>query len=314
MLRSDGGPLPPGLVDQILAGRLDLAAEASDDPSLVSLLTAMRTTIGSLKTVRLTSGNPDVALACTDILVAVAGLSRNWVANTPPLPVDSVPETRDDLVALLLALLVDDHYYHAPPVAGEMAAYPHLMSADYLAAFWDLLEPELPALDGASVLEVGPAEGTFSIALARRGARVTAIERNILMALRWIAFVVMNNVRSRVTISVGAFDTVAPMLKLEPDIVLALGLIYHLEPLEANLELLVGYRKPIAFEFMAADPDTAFDPAAHCDTKPVPLPWLTAWLDARGFRSTAVPAWNAAAAKYSGGAHTDRELLVAFPA
>lgn len=74
--------------------------------------------------------------------------------------------------------------------AGVETAPDHALGPDFPARKWRVIEPALPpSLDGWSVLDVGCNGGFYSIELARRGARVTAIDSDphYLRQAQWAA-------------------------------------------------------------------------------------------------------------------------------
>lgn len=117
------------------------------------------------------------------------------------------------------------HNLHLPD--GTQTAPDHELG-DFPAYKWHELEPALPdRLDGWTALDIGCNAGFYSFELARRGARVTAIDSNphYLDQARWAAprFGLMEQIEFR---EQQVYD-----LAHDPqnyDLVLFLGVLYHL--------------------------------------------------------------------------------------
>jgi 2-polyprenyl-3-methyl-5-hydroxy-6-metoxy-1,4-benzoquinol methylase len=184
------------------AGDLEQASRSCGNPGTARMIRSTRATIATVKAIRAGTGDADIADACTRILRAIAQLSRNWVARTPAEMPEDLPSTEAELCRLLVNLLEDGHYYQPVPLSGVEGKYTSLVTPAYLEQAWDLLRPVLPDMKGAAVLEVGPAEGFFTTRFARAGAAVTAIERNLLMAVRAITFSALNGLQARVRVHI----------------------------------------------------------------------------------------------------------------
>lgn len=312
-LAASGDGAEASFLIHLRAGDLEQASRSCDDPGTARMIRSTRAMIATVKAVRVATGDADVADACTRILQAIAQLSRNWVARTPAQMPEDVPGTEAELNRLLVGVLEDGHYYQPVPLSGVEGRYTSLVTPAYLEQAWNLLRPLLPELKGTAVLEVGPAEGFFTTRFARAGAEVTAIERNLLMAVRAITFCALNRLQDRVRVHLGAFTSLAPRLREAPDLVVALGIIYHFVPLEQNLDLLVRFRRPIALEFNGGEPTSGFDPASYKDSQGVPDWWLERWLDARGFDVAHCHDWTRLAADLSGGLHRNQRMMLAQP-
>lgn len=282
------------------------------------------------------------------VLEAVSGISPAWVAKAEPRPpvAAQMPHRKAEFDRLMVRALGDRGYYHPirlPTVEGLIPpnrANTRSDSVAYHAAEWELARPLLERACGGSlsdklVVDLGCADGFFSLTMARAGARVVAVDIAVTMILRTAVFAALNGLHRRVLARLGptlelprilqriaAADPAFPRV----DAVCALGLIYHFDDLEGDLAVLTGLGVPILFEFnaTAVEDEAAYDPTAHRNPRPVSMPWLTGWLRMRGFEVIPEPAWRKAAARLGGHpdapdtaagttATTRQEMLLALP-
>ena len=121
------------------------------------------------------------------------------------------------------------HNLHLPD--GRQTAPDHFLG-DFPRFKWDEFRDHLPAdLDGWSVLDIGCNGGFYTIELARRGARVTAIDHDprYLDQARWA--VDQFDLAHRVTLlQREVYDLARPdaLPQATYDLVLFLGVLYHL--------------------------------------------------------------------------------------
>lgn len=144
--------------------------------------------------------------------------------NTPRT-LQSHPEHVDGTMCDIHALGPWFHNLHLPD--GRQTAPDHPLG-DYPAYKWRALGRCLPAnLAGRRVLDIGCNAGFFAIELARRGAKVTAIDHDphYLRQARWAA--ARFGVEERLDIRQGDVYGLAA-LRETFDIVLFLGVFYHL--------------------------------------------------------------------------------------
>lgn len=119
-------------------------------------------------------------------------------------------------------------WFHNLHLPGGLATRPDHPLGDFPRSNWELLAPHLPSdLSGRTVLDIGCNAGFYSVELARRGARVTAldVDARYLRQARWAAD--LWGVADRIE-----FEH-APVYALGRrrrtwDIVLFLGVLYHL--------------------------------------------------------------------------------------
>lgn len=150
------------------------------------------------------------------------------------------------------------HNIHLPN--GEQTA-PHHPLGDFPRTKWEQIAPEIPAdLSGKTALDIGCNAGFYSIELARRGARVHAIDHDTryLRQAEWAASIC--GVRSRIRfqrLSVYALGRAEPDVPRTFDIVLFLGVFYHLRYPLLGLDLAVSRARDL-FVFQTLEtPDKA---------------------------------------------------------
>lgn len=284
------------------------------------------------------SEQPDIRLVAQAVLQAVAAISPRWVEQANPRPPTAalMPGTRAAFDRLILQVLGDRGYYHPIRLPGTDGLIPPnrenapASSSAFHEAEWELVRPLLIQACGGSladkvVVDAGCADGFFTLNLAREGARVIALDIAVTMILRTAAIAALNGLHHRVVPRLGPTLELAALLdrlaqsdpSLTPvDAICALGLIYHFDHLVENLEAMASLRVPMLLEFNAtpAAGEATFDPARHRNPLPVSLPWLTGWLEARGFEVIPEPAWPATVTALETRAIPLRqEMLLALP-
>lgn len=282
------------------------------------------------------------------VLRAVSGISPAWVSKAEPRPpvAAQMPHRKAEFDRLMVRALGDRGYYHPirlPSAEGLIPPNRANMRSDsvaYHAAEWDLARPLLERACGGSlsdklVVDLGCADGFFSLTTARAGARVVAVDIAVTMILRTATFAALNGLHGRVLARLGParelpriLERIAAANQTLPrvDAICALGLIYHFDDLMGDLAVLTRLGVPILFEFnaTAVEEEAAFDPTHHRNPRPVSMPWLTGWLRMRGFEVILEPAWRDAAARLGGhpnapdtpvdgSATTRQEMLLAVP-
>lgn len=152
------------------------------------------------------------------------------------------------------------HNLHLPD--GRQTAPDHPLG-DYPAYKWAMLAPHLPDdLSGRRVLDIGCNAGYFAIELARRGARVTAIDHDphYLRQAAWAAR--QFDVGDRLELEEGDIYGLAGRAA-RYDIVLFLGVFYHLRYPLLGLDLAASLSTDLLlFQSLATggstdDPDTS---------------------------------------------------------
>lgn len=279
-----------------------------------------------------------VRLEAQAVLQAVAGVSSRWVENAVPRPpvASQIPRSKVEFDRLMVQALGDRGYYHPirlPTVDAPIRpnrANVRSTSVAYHTAEWTLVRRLLERACGGSladkvVVDLGSADGFFSLSLAQAGARVIAIDIAVTMILRTATFAALNGLHRQVQARLGPTTELRAMVDrigaeapdFAPiDTICALGLIYHFDDLTTNLTAMAEFRVPILFEFHAAlEPEEdSFDPALHRNPQPVSAAWLTDWLRDRRFEVMREPAWNGTAANLgSDGKAPRQEMLLALP-
>jgi tRNA (mo5U34)-methyltransferase len=160
------------------------------------------------------------------------------------------------------------HWYH------RFEIFPGVVTPGVTDPTGTLAQLDLPArMDGWSVLEIGPADGFFTRALAERGAEVTAVDY---FPKTYHGFAVMERLAGREFNYIHANLYDLPSLGLAPsyDLVLALGVLYHLpDPLRALWLLRQVTGRRLVLETLLSDiapdqPVAALLPGRSCNNDP----------------------------------------------
>jgi tRNA (mo5U34)-methyltransferase len=166
------------------------------------------------------------------------------------------------------------HNLHLP--GGVQTAPDHFIGGDFPRFKWEQIEPHVPKdLSGWTVLDVGCNAGFYSFELARRGARVTAIDvdEHYLTQARWAAEVYGLHEQMEFH-RMGVYDV--PRLGRSFDLVWFMGVFYHLRyPLLALDLLAARTRKLMMFQTLTM-PGTGVYP----DTEDHPIEQREPMLDA----------------------------------
>lgn len=146
--------------------------------------------------------------------------------------------------------------------------------------------------DGLQAVDIGAAEGFFTLQAARLGASVNVIQppgdfRPRLETLRdYLGF------RSQINVMEGTYPADGGGLVANADIVLCLGLLYHLNNLVEGLGPMVKSKGTIVIEGMFLPDDyplgddgiaVGFDPITHLNKERICSRWLTGYLSQQGF-------------------------------
>lgn len=322
------------------AGRLHEArtiVEQSGIEGLKTLVVAAKT-VGVAAWLKANAPEPDMRSAAADILVALGKLVPAWQADPTPYPLvqTAVPRDRESLNRLFISLIGTEGFYHPIELPGLGAEHsdprfnrrsnsPGYHATEYTLIRGLLAEQFPDGLAGRRVIDIGPAEGFFTARLASDGAQVLAVEKILLMAIRTAVIASLQGLTDRVSVRNAGLDILDPAKMrayLDGDgsvgggFILAVGLIYHLPDLTGGLEKLIAPGVPVVLEYQSTEigsrEEAEFDPTAHGDRRPVATPWLTAWLEERGFDVRVEPQWRAYDADVSD-VHVPHDMLIAIP-
>ncbi len=177
---------------------------------------------------------------------AAASSTARFMVPPPAKPVG--------LAAEAAALAPWFHNLHLPD--GTQTAPNHPLG-DFPMMKWDQIEPHLPRrLDGWTVLDIGCNSGFYSIELAKRGAQVTAIDidPHFLRQARWAAG--LHGLDQRITFrQAGVYDLAR--WDNDYDLVLFMGVFYHLRYPVLGLDLVVERARRLVLFQTLTSPDTA---------------------------------------------------------
>ena len=158
---------------------------------------------------------------------------------------------------------------------------------DFNLLEWRLIRDLTPDLSGMRVLDLGAADGFFSVRSILEGAAsVDCLELDPLFMMRAMMFARFHRVADRVIPRRLAFDRAFGKRFGRYDIVLALGLIYHLHNLYLGLSNLCELSDRIIIETMTADVHWDNDVPAlrFADSDPLDLDWVKGFFTDRGYQ------------------------------
>jgi hypothetical protein len=158
-----------------------------------------------------------------------------------------------------------------------------------------------------SIVDIGPAEGYFSFFAARNGAQVTAIEgsRDNLFKERLHLLRDYFRLNDKITVIEGSFPEVGREEIMAADIIMCLGLLYHLEDVTPGLSFLVESGADIIIECLFFKdqfyiPENLnekghikiFNPETHQDNEPLCTQWFVDFLRSHGYDVIWMPEWQ----------------------
>lgn len=231
-----------------------------------------------------------------------------------------VPRRGPELDAALRLLCGPHGWYHNMPLpdgrgsfdVGHIKLNSPVGAPDHNAFQLDLLRPHLPAFEGRTVADIGPADGYFGLTAAREGARVLMIEPDPLHCQRIRFFGKLYGVEDRVQLA-NTFLTERHTAMLGSlDICIASGLLYHLWPLRGSLDLLLNTAGLLVLEYEFTDRDLNAPDEAESGWQPsTPIPdrWLRRHLDEQGWAVREFPQWEAKLARDKPGGTPRRMIL-----
>ncbi len=196
---------------------------------------------------------------------------------------------------------------------------------DASGVLWRLIHAQIGSWEGRRVVDIGPAEGYFTLEAARAGARATAIHPPHLFVSRMRRLLRFHRLEERVEIRIGCYPQVGRDAVGRADVVLCLGLLYHLADLVEALEPMRGSKALWVIEsiFHAADAPkdpsgitVGFSPRGRPENRPLCPVWLKRHLNTLGYSVTWLDEWQAFAELPNNGRwqvlgdfHPDREPL-----
>jgi len=124
-------------------------------------------------------------------------------------------------------------------------------------------------LKGKRVMDIGPAEGLFTLAALADGAEyVEVVQPESQLLHRFEKVMIANGYRDRVKVHVGYFPRVGFEVVDQVDVLFVLGVVYHAHDCESFIRPLLSAGKPVCWEFMyALSEPKNFDPKKHNDSQ-----------------------------------------------
>lgn len=148
-------------------------------------------------------------------------------------------------------------------------------------------------LTGKSVVDIGAADGYFSLEAAKSGALVTAIQPSHTFVDCLNVMVEYLGLRERVDVITGYYPSAGRDAVLNANIVLCLGLVYHLNNLIEGLQPMVRSKAILVIEGTFLDHNSeldettgyarGFDPERHCNGGGICSRWLCDYLTQHEF-------------------------------
>ena len=187
-------------------------------------------------------------------------------------------------------------------------------SNQYLA---QLIFSRITISPGSRVVDIGGADGYFSVEAARRGASVQMIEPAGFFGERAKFFSKLFNVEDRLCVQKSMLNPTHHDVLKRSDTILALGVIYHLEDLVEDLDLILDSKSTIVFESIGSlDIDWSDEQAwRYKQSENLSLPWVWQRTKGSGYEIEFVPEWNRYCAAHAWGPDTNksRQLWIARP-
>lgn len=184
-------------------------------------------------------------------------LAGRWLANIlSDSRRDEPPEVSDEpQMTIEESIRALGPWFHQIKIKGygtrdiAPAPGPQRKYKDFPLFRWQAIKDHLPDLKGARVLDVGCADGFFSIEMARLGAKVDAIDRSadFIKRLRWAA----NELELDINARVSTVEDVSGSY----DFILFLAVLYHLKGPLVGLEKLSAMADTMLLETTLARVD-----------------------------------------------------------
>lgn len=156
---------------------------------------------------------------------------------------------------------------------------------DFNFVEWDEIKTFVGSMDGKRVLDVGGADGFFSIEAAKDGAEVTYLDPDHLFLQRAKLFAHHFGVEDKIEFKRGLLQRSFLHLNGRYDLVLALGLIYHLDNLALGLRTLMELSDTLVIETATGDVSWTEDRQAVLfqDHDPLDFDWVVGFFKRHGY-------------------------------
>jgi len=192
--------------------------------------------------------------------------------------------------------------YTTYSVGGRRPNRPYNLD-NFPKLLWDLISAELggDSFDGLNVVDIGPAEGFFTLKLAQAGSRVAVIHPRHYFMTRLKHILTFYGLKDRVTVITGLYPKVGLREIRRADLIVCLGLIYHLENLVEGLRPMLRSKATLVIESMIYKEtfpknrcgySEGFDPERHANDQPVCPVWLSEHLRTAGYSVKWLDKWR----------------------
>jgi SAM-dependent methyltransferase/ABC-type transporter Mla MlaB component len=180
---------------------------------------------------------------------------------------------------------------------------------------WQLIRALLPdELSGKRVVDIGSNDGYFSIACARDGADVTSIERGAHAIYRLGFLSNYFSVDHKIHVVEGDFPDVGLYETVDADIILALGVIYHLYNLEEGLAPILESRAITVIEgAITNNRMNNFDPVNHNNSGQFEKLWIEEIFESNGYSVSWIDDWQKFADSHLVHGSDTRQMMLAVP-
>ena len=262
--------------------------------------------------------NENIYLRVIIFLQNIEGLkhSDKWVSET------MTEELRSELKKIRILLEAADSYdfsddqqanefmhrlskglYHNFPMRdgrntfdlGEIRVNSHYSFKEQISEKWFIIESLVGELKGKKLLDIGSADGYFSLKAALAGASVTALEKYILFYVRSRLVFRYYGVETQINQVFGEFNRNFYITGKRFDIVLALGVIYHFNDILFHLNNLIELSDNILIETRTAPVIWENDKEAmrYREGDPLDFDWVCNHFKKAGYQAKFSEKWAA---------------------
>mgnify|MGYP001333366957 CR=1 FL=1 len=222
-------------------------------------------------------------------------------------------------------LSITKGFYHNFPIGEQFSTFdiggivdnsPAIRN-DFNSYLSELVFSRIFIQNETKVLDIGGADGYFTIEAARRGAQVKMIEPGGFFCGRAQILAKISEVEHNVCVQKAFLNPSHRNDLKNSDIIFALGLIYHFENFVEDIDLIIQSQSVIVFETVGSL-DTIWNEEEAWNYKvgkTISLRWVCDRLIESGYEIEFVPEWNRYCAKYSKNRNfnSTRQLLIAHP-